>query len=158
MVHMWKSIKGTEKTLIISVQRPIYRIVISWTVKMLLSFLFAPFFYEHPVYATCGSKVMALLLKKHVFHFYMPNFFHINGLKAGQNMKKHKMIFKMLYWAKIKFKFKLNEQVSALSSINALPSELRSRASVWNVIVLYQRWTYDTLWMNSGLNWCEFDW
>ena len=65
---------------------------------------------------------MALLLKKHVFHFYMPNIFGIgiNGLKTGQNMKKHND-FKMLYRAKIKLKLKLNEQVSALSSINAMP-------------------------------------
>ena len=39
---------------------------------------------------------MALLLKKkQVFHFYMPNFFRINELKAGQNMKKHKMIYEL---------------------------------------------------------------
>ena len=76
------------------------------------------------VYAPCYSKVMALLLKKHVFHFYMPNFFFITGLKTRQNMKKHKMIFKWAnLWAQSEFnlQFKLNEQVSASSSINELP-------------------------------------
>ena len=54
------------------------------------------------VYTTCGSKVMALLLKKHVFHFYMPNFFFITGLKTGNKMKKHKMIYEHV---SIKFRF-----------------------------------------------------
>ena len=36
------------------------------------------------VYATCCSKVMALLLKKHDFHFYMSNFFFITGLNPGK--------------------------------------------------------------------------
>ena len=54
-------------------------------------------------------------------------------------------------------KLKLNVQVSALSSIKALPWELRSRASAWNV-TSFIRWTYDALWINSRLNGCEFDW
>ena len=52
-------------------------------------------------------KSYGTFAKKHVFHFYMPNFFRINGLKTGQNMKKHKMIFKMLY-AEPKLNLNLN--------------------------------------------------
>ena len=43
------------------------------------------------VYATCCSKVMALLLKKHVFNFYMPKFFFITGLKPGITWRSIKL-------------------------------------------------------------------
>ena len=41
-------------------------------------------------------KSYGTFAKKDTFiHLYMPHFFFITGLKTGQNMAKHKMIFKM---------------------------------------------------------------
>ena len=43
--------------------------------------------------ATCCSKVMVLLLKRHVYSFIHAQFLLYHWTEPGQNMKKHKIIY-----------------------------------------------------------------
>ena len=68
--------------------------LIHWKLKKLLRFEIVTSQVVHPVYATCCSKVMALLLRN-TFFIFTCLFLLYHWSEPGQNMKKHKMIYEL---------------------------------------------------------------